>query len=69
VSYSIERELCTNPLDFLARRTRIAFLDRKTLDELLPVVVEEIARHYNFDPERQAEYLNEYQILVGKMEF
>jgi len=69
ILYSMERELCTNPIDFLARRTRIAFVDRKTMNELLPLVAREMGTYYKFDQNQTEEYLKQYQILLAKMEF
>merc|ERR1711976_781905 len=53
VIYSMERELCTNPIDFITRRTRLAFLDRKLSDEILPHICDIMAKHNASLPKRQ----------------
>ncbi|MCI0771849.1 MAG: FAD-dependent oxidoreductase [Chloroflexi bacterium] len=53
VVWAARVELAQTPLDVLARRTRIAFLDQAAAIEALPRVVELLANELSWDAERQ----------------
>ena len=38
VVYAVQHEMCETPEDFIARRTRLAFLDTRACSEALPKV-------------------------------
>ena len=38
VVYAVQHEMCETPEDFIARRTRLAFLDTRACSEALPRV-------------------------------
>lgn len=44
VVYAVHNEYCERPEDFLARRTRFAFLDKRACEQALPRVVELMAQ-------------------------
>ena len=44
VAYAAKYEYCTGVEDFLARRTRLAFLDARAAEQALPRVVEIMAK-------------------------
>ncbi|MER3462609.1 MAG: glycerol-3-phosphate dehydrogenase, partial [Armatimonadota bacterium] len=49
VRYAVRHEMALTPLDFLARRTRLAFLDRKAAEQALPRVTELMAQELSWD--------------------
>ena len=69
IIYSIERELCTSPIDFLTRRSRLAFLDRNAAFTALYEIVDIIAEYHEFDKETKQRYLKENEMILSQMEF
>jgi len=65
----MEREFCTNPIDFITRRTRLAFLDRKISDEILPHICDIMAKQKGFNAEETANYYENNKQIFEKMEF
>lgn len=53
VIYCCRHEMCETPEDFVARRTRLAFLDRPACIEALPRVVELMAMEKGWNKKRQ----------------
>lgn len=54
VAYACRYEMCATPEDFLARRTRLAFLDVKAAREALPKVVEVMGREHHWGSWRKS---------------
>ncbi|GLC35549.1 hypothetical protein PLESTM_000336300 [Pleodorina starrii] len=54
VVYCVRHEYCQTPEDFLARRTRLAFLDARAALRALPRVVELMASEHGWDSRRRA---------------
>jgi glycerol-3-phosphate dehydrogenase len=48
IVFAVEQEMALTPIDFLARRTRLAFLDHDAAVEALPVVVEFMGKLLNW---------------------
>ena len=60
IAYSIDHEFVQKPTDVLCRRLPIAFLDKKvSKDIFLPLIVEMMAKKYNWNKERQAKEIKE----------
>lgn len=55
VLYAMTYEYARTPVDVLARRTRLAFLDAEAARDALPGVIEVMARHLNWSLERQGQ--------------
>ncbi|ERM95211.1 hypothetical protein AMTR_s00009p00266730 [Amborella trichopoda] len=53
VAYCARNEYCESAIDFIARRTRLAFLDRNAAIRALPRVVELLTNERGWGPERQ----------------
>jgi glycerol-3-phosphate dehydrogenase len=51
VRYAVRHEMALTPMDFLARRTRLAFLDRQAAQRALPRVSELMARELGWSEE------------------
>ena len=52
ISYAIKYELAEKPNDVLCRRVPLAFLDKKAADNLLPEVIEIMAKEKSWSAER-----------------
>lgn len=64
--YAIKYEYATTAVDFLARRTRLAFLDCKAAHDALPAVVDVMARELDWSAARRAqEYKSGLEFLKG----
>ncbi|OVA00570.1 FAD-dependent glycerol-3-phosphate dehydrogenase [Macleaya cordata] len=53
VAYCARNEYCETAIDFIARRTRLAFLDANAATQALPRVIEILAVEHGWDKERQ----------------
>lgn len=53
VAYCARQEYCESAVDFIARRSRLAFLDTDAASRALPRVVEILASEHNWDKTRQ----------------
>jgi glycerol-3-phosphate dehydrogenase len=54
VIYAVNNEYCETPEDFIARRTRLAFLDKLACEQALPRVVELMAEEKRWSRRRAA---------------
>jgi glycerol-3-phosphate dehydrogenase len=52
ISYAVKHELAEKPNDVLCRRVPIAFLDSKAAHDLLPEVIEIMAKEKSWSAER-----------------
>ncbi|XP_047342659.1 glycerol-3-phosphate dehydrogenase SDP6, mitochondrial isoform X2 [Impatiens glandulifera] len=57
VAYCARSEYCESAVDFIARRSRLAFLDTDAASRALPRVVEILATEHNWDKSRQNQEL------------
>ncbi|XP_044462515.1 glycerol-3-phosphate dehydrogenase SDP6, mitochondrial [Mangifera indica] len=53
VAYCARYEYCESAVDFIARRSRLAFLDTDAAGRALPRVIEILAKEHNWDKSRQ----------------
>ncbi|KAJ9553584.1 hypothetical protein OSB04_017629 [Centaurea solstitialis] len=53
VAYCARNEYCESAVDFIARRSRIAFLDTDAAGKALPRVIEILAAEHHWDKQRQ----------------
>lgn len=53
VAYCARNEYCLSAVDFIARRSRLAFLDTDAAGKALPRVIEIMAAEHNWDKSRQ----------------
>lgn len=59
IKYATKYEYATTAVDFLARRTRLAFLDCRAAYEVLPDVVDVMAKELDWSAERRAKELTD----------
>lgn len=52
MAYCARNEYCESAVDFIARRSRLAFLDTDAAGRALPRVVEILANEHNWDKSR-----------------
>jgi len=57
VAYCARNEYCESAIDFIARRTRLAFLETDAARRALPRVIEILANEHKWDKSRQTEEL------------
>ncbi|KAJ1403121.1 hypothetical protein SESBI_27528 [Sesbania bispinosa] len=57
VAYCARNEYCESAIDFIARRTRLAFLETDAAKKALPRVIEILANEHKWDNSRQKEEL------------
>lgn len=57
VAYCARNEYCESAIDFIARRTRLAFLETDAARRALPRVIEILANEHKWDKSRQKEEL------------
>lgn len=57
MAYCARHEYCESAVDFIARRTRLAFLDTDAAGKALPRVVDILANEHKCDKSRQKEEL------------
>ncbi|XP_004307359.1 PREDICTED: glycerol-3-phosphate dehydrogenase SDP6, mitochondrial [Fragaria vesca subsp. vesca] len=57
VAYCARNEYCESAIDFIARRSRLAFLDTDAAGRALPRVIEILATEHNWDNSRQKQEL------------
>lgn len=55
MAYCARNEYCESAVDFIARRSRLAFLDTDAANYALPRVIELLAAEHNWDKSRQNE--------------
>lgn len=66
IKYATRFEYATTAIDFLARRTRLAFLDCKAAYEVLPTVIDTMATELNWTKARKdKEYKDGVEYLKG----
>lgn len=66
IKYATRYEYATTAVDFLARRTRLAFLDCKAAYEVLPAVIDEMGAEFNWSHARkQKELVDGVEFLKG----
>ncbi|TYI23967.1 hypothetical protein ES332_A06G202100v1 [Gossypium tomentosum] len=53
VAYCARNEYCESAIDFIARRSRLAFLDTDAAGRALPRIIEILAKEHNWDRSRQ----------------
>lgn len=68
VIYTVRNEYCETPEDFVARRTRLAFLDKAACLEALPRVVELMAAEKRWSRARQREELSRAKAFLDTFE-
>lgn len=61
VVYAMQNEYCETPEDFIARRTRFAFLDKRAAEQALPKVVDIMAQEKGWGRAKKAEELQRAQ--------
>ena len=64
VAYAVRYEYCTGVEDFLARRTRLAFLDVRAAEQALPKVVEIMSKEMNWGWFRRRKELSKGRELL-----
>jgi glycerol-3-phosphate dehydrogenase len=57
VAYCARNEYCESAIDFIARRTRLAFLETDAARRALPRVIEILAKEHKWDNSRKKEEL------------
>uniref|UniRef100_A0A2P2K4Y3 Glycerol-3-phosphate dehydrogenase n=3 Tax=Rhizophora mucronata TaxID=61149 RepID=A0A2P2K4Y3_RHIMU len=57
VAYCARHEYCESAVDFIARRSRLAFLDTDAANRALPRIIEILAAEHNWDKSRQKKEL------------
>lgn len=57
VAYCARHEYCESAIDFIARRSRLAFLDTDAARRALPRVIQLLAAEHKWDKSRQKEEL------------
>lgn len=66
IKYATKYEYATTAIDFLARRTRLAFLDCRAAYEVLPTVIDEMGAELNWSKARKTqEYKDGVEYLKG----
>lgn len=58
VAYCARQEFCESAVDFIARRSRLAFLDTDAANSALPRVIEILAAEHKWDKARQKHEMN-----------
>lgn len=64
IVYCIENEYCLTAMDFLARRTRLVFLDSKGAVAALPHVVNVMSKHLNWSKGRAKKELEDAAVMI-----
>lgn len=57
VAYCARNEYCESAVDFIARRSRLAFLDTDAAGRALPRIIEILAAEHSWDKSRKAQEL------------
>lgn len=57
MAFCARHEYCESAIDFIARRTRLAFLDTDAAGRALPRVIEILAAEHKWDKSREEEEL------------
>lgn len=57
MAYCARNEYCQSAVDFIARRTRLAFLETDAAQKALPRVIEILAKEHNWNDAKQKEEL------------
>ncbi|CAA2984306.1 glycerol-3-phosphate dehydrogenase SDP6, mitochondrial, partial [Olea europaea subsp. europaea] len=58
VAYCARNEYCESAVDFIARRSRLAFLDTDAAGRAVPRIIQILAAEHNWDKSRQKQELN-----------
>ncbi|KAF9589499.1 hypothetical protein IFM89_025046 [Coptis chinensis] len=64
VAYCARNEYCENAIDFIARRTRLAFLDVHAATQALPRVIEMLADEHKWDSKRQDQEFQNAEVFL-----
>ena len=67
LKYSLKYEYPRTPLDFLARRTRLAFLNAREALSAVDGVVEIMSKEYGWDKETEEKLRKEARQYIGNM--
>ncbi|KAL5730250.1 glycerol-3-phosphate dehydrogenase [Ranunculus cassubicifolius] len=65
VAYCARNEYCETAVDFIARRTRLAFLDVKAATEAIPRVIDILGAEHKWDKQRKEEEYNKAQVFLN----
>ncbi|KAF6153217.1 hypothetical protein GIB67_041903 [Kingdonia uniflora] len=65
VAYSARNEYCETAIDFIARRTRLAFLDTSAAAQALPRVIQILAVEHGWDRKRQKHEQQEAEAFLS----
>lgn len=69
VIYSIQNEYCQTIVDFVARRTRLAFLDTLATQQAIPRVAKMMAVELDWSEERKQKELEDARIFMDSFTF
>ncbi|KAF5194182.1 Glycerol-3-phosphate dehydrogenase protein, partial [Thalictrum thalictroides] len=64
VAYCARNEYCETAIDFIARRTRLAFLDVRAATQALPRVIEILAVEHKWDTERKEQEHTKAEVFL-----
>ncbi|XP_068646057.1 glycerol-3-phosphate dehydrogenase SDP6, mitochondrial-like [Aristolochia californica] len=64
VAYCARNEYCETAVDFIGRRTRLAFLDANAASEALPRVIEILAAEHGWSQERRIQEISEAEAYL-----
>lgn len=59
VAYCARNEYCESAVDFIARRSRLAFLDTDAASRALPRIIDILATEHNWDKSRRKQELQQ----------
>lgn len=59
VAYCARNEYCESAIDFIARRSRLAFLDTDAASRALPRIIDILAIEHNWDKSRRKQELQQ----------
>lgn len=65
VAYCARQEYCESAVDFIARRSRLAFLDTDAANRALPRIIEILATEHNWDKKRKSQELENATKFLG----
>lgn len=65
VAYCARNEYCESAVDFIARRSRLAFLDTDAAGRALPHVIQILASEHKWDRSRQKQELQNAKEFLG----
>jgi glycerol-3-phosphate dehydrogenase len=67
VVFAMQQEYALTPVDVLARRTRLAFIDTKDCEEALPAVLDLMHKHNGWSDAQRKAYLAETMTFLSTM--